>query len=50
MSKDQWIADFERIVEDFSSGMLDRDTARGRLISMGYDKKEAEEILAEALE
>ena len=40
MSKDLWIAEHERIGEDYASGIIERDEAKSRLRSLGFDQGE----------
>ncbi len=52
MSKEQFIADQEQIIEDFVMGdqedQEEFDRAVGRLVTMGFDRTEAEVMLREA--
>ena len=46
MSKDQWLRDHERIVEDFCSGEIDEDAARSALKALGFDPHEIDDQIA----
>lgn len=47
MSKDQWIADHERILEDYASRIIDYGEAKVRLTDLGLEIEEAEIDLLE---
>ena len=47
MSKDAWIAEHERILEDFASGDCSILTAGDRLRELGFDRHEIREQLNE---
>jgi hypothetical protein len=47
MSKDQWIADHERILEDYASRIIDYGEAKVRLTDLGLPTAEAEIDLLE---
>lgn len=46
MSKDQWIADVERLEERFADDQLTADEFTKEMRWMGFDPKEIEEIIA----
>ena len=48
MSKDQWIADVERILEDATCEQITREDAIVQLVEMGLDAPEAEKMLNDA--
>ena len=47
MSKDQWIADNERVLEDYQDGEISLGEAGDRLIEQGFDQHEVREMLQE---
>lgn len=48
MSKDQWLADVERILDDAVCEQMTREDAIAALKRMGFDPPEAEKMLNEA--
>jgi len=47
MSKDQWIAEYERIMDDFHDGEASLSETGERLESLGIDPHEIREMLSE---
>ena len=45
MSKDQWLAEVERIERQFADGIIDRDEAAHDLKVLGFDPAEIAEQL-----
>ena len=45
--KDMWIAEHERIGEDYACGVIDRDEAETRLTALGLDPHEIKDGLDE---
>lgn len=45
LSKDQWMADYERVGEDFASGRIDRAEAEHEMKVLGFDPAEIAEHL-----
>lgn len=45
MSKDQWIAEMEAIVQEFVDEELTRNKAKEKLIAHGLDESDAEQEL-----
>ena len=46
LTKDMWIAEHEKIGEDYASGEIERDEAVRRLKALGFDPHEIDEQLS----
>ena len=44
-TKDMWIAEHEKIGEDYASGEIERDEAARRMKALGFDPHEIDEQL-----
>lgn len=49
MTKEEFIADEERICEDFAFDRIDHEMAMNRLSRLGFDAHEAEALLVTAI-
>lgn len=50
MSKDAWIAEYERCMDDLASEIITDDDARAILRKLGFDQLETEEHIEAAKE